>query len=438
MKNILFVTGKLGAEALETTLERMAPDFKYDTAVLGCSVAALMTVDWIAERLPDTSNHSHVMIPGLCVGDLSVLAAKTPAEVVKGPADLKDLPVFFGGKRDLDGYGSHGTKIVAEIVDAYSITWEAVRERAEYYRSRGADIIDLGCPPDGVFTNVGEVVAGLKKLGFTVSLDTFNAETAFAADRAGLDMLLSVNSQNLDLARKIRSKVVVVPDFGKGLESLERNAAKLTKWGVPFIMDPVLDPVCFGFTEALGRFAEIRKRYPEAEILMGAGNVTELMDADSAGINAVLAGVAAELGIDYILTTEVAAWTRGAVRELDLARKLTHFAMDRKILPKNIDHRLVALKDPPFEPYTPGELKKIQKGIKDKNFRVFTAEGEIHVFNREQYVSGTDPGRIFSRLSVTDPGHGFYLGRELEKAALAIRLGKKFTQDKGLNWGYLG
>jgi hypothetical protein len=31
----------------------------------------------------------------------------------------------------------------------------------------------------------------------------------------------------------------------------------------------------------------------------------------------------------------------------------------------------------------------------------------------------------------------FYLGRELEKAALAVQLGKKYVQDNDLRWGYM-
>ena len=104
---------------------------------------------------------------------------------------------------------------------------------------------------------------------------------------------------------------------------------------------------------------------------MGLGNLTELTDADSVGINAVMAGIIAELGIDYVLTTEVVSWARGAVRELDLARKLMHYAVLNRVLPKGLEDGLVALKDTPFETYSEAELRDMQRRVRDKNYRIF-------------------------------------------------------------------
>ena len=68
------------------------------------------------------------------------------------------------------------------------------------------------------------------------------------------------------------------------------------------------------------RLADIRRRYPDAELLMGIGNLTELTDADSAGINTLLLGFCQEVGIRSVLTTQVINWARTSVRECDLAR----------------------------------------------------------------------------------------------------------------------
>ena len=43
MPDYLFVTGKLAADALRPELDKMAPDFEYEVAILNISVAALMT-----------------------------------------------------------------------------------------------------------------------------------------------------------------------------------------------------------------------------------------------------------------------------------------------------------------------------------------------------------------------------------------------------------
>ena len=256
MPDYLFVTGKLAADSLRLTLEKMEPGFDYVLEVLDISVAGLMSVEWIARHVSDARGCGQVMIPGLCRGDLSLIRERVGVPVVRGPSDLKDIPAFFGHESVREGYGEYHVKILAEIVDAHRMSRQDILAMAEYYRSSGADIIDLGCPAEGGFQGVGGVVAELKQHGFTVSVDSFDAGTIREADEAGVDFVLSINSANLHLARGLRCKVVVIPDFGEGLESLERNAAQLAQWGVPYIMDPILDPINFGFTEALHRFYE--------------------------------------------------------------------------------------------------------------------------------------------------------------------------------------
>lgn len=438
MPEYLFVTGKLAADALVSTLKKMDLDFAYEVAILNISVAALMDTGWIARHLPPDHGCRQVMIPGDCQGNLALIQNKAGVPAVRGPKDLKDLPVFFGQEQILDNYGEYRVKILAEIVDAYRLPWEKILSTAEYYRAQGAEIIDLGCPAQGGFAGVEKVVRGLKEHGFIVSLDSFDTETILRADEAGIDLLLSLNSQNLDLGPKLHCKVVVIPDFGEGLESLERNAAQLEGWGVPYVLDPILDPISFGFTESLHRFYETRRRHPQAEMLMGLGNLTELTDADSTGINAMMAGVITELGIDYVLTTEVISWARGSVRELDLARKLMYYAHENRVLPKKINDGLITVKDPPHEPYTEAELRHMQRQLQEKNYRIFTDDAWIYVFNRDLFIQGTGPSEIFSQLEVKDASHAFYLGRELERAALALRLGKKYIQEDELRWGYLG
>ncbi len=437
MSDYLFVTGKLAADALIPIIEKMGPDFKYEVAVLNISVAALMDTRWIARHLSDARECAQVMIPGGCRGDLSIIEDRLGVSVIRGPKDLKDLPIFFGHERILEGYGEYRVKILAEIVDAYRMPWNEIQRMAEYYRSQGADIIDLGCPSQGGFPGVKRVVAGLKEQGYTVSLDSFDSETIIQADEAGMDLLLSVNSKNMKIVSKLHCKVVVIPDFGKSLKSLEKNAAQVKQWGVPYVLDPILDPISFGFADSLNRFYETRRRHPNAEMLMGLGNLTELTDADSIGINAVMTGIITELGIDYVLSTEVINWTRGAIKEIDLARKLMYYAHKNRLLPKDIDDGLLTVKDPPHESYSEAELRHMHQLVTDNNFRIFTDDTWIYLFNRDRFIRGTDPQEIFAQLDVTEPSHAFYLGKELERAALSVQLGKKYTQEDQLRWGYL-
>jgi dihydropteroate synthase len=172
-------------------------------------------------------------------------------------------------------------------------------------------------------------------------------------------------------------------------------------------------------------------------MLMGIGNLTEMTAADSTGVNALLIAICQELGIRSVLTTEVIPWARGAVREVDVARRLMHYAVTKRTVPKGVDDRLVTVKDPDVLTYSEAELRALQDAITDPNFRIFADRDAITVFNSERFVRGTDIQEIFAQLGVDEPDHAFYLGKELAKASLAVTLGKTYRQEGTLSWGYL-
>jgi dihydropteroate synthase-like protein len=437
MARCLFVTGKLAAQSLRNILESMVPRLDYEMAVLPISVAALMDTRFVAKHLGNRRECDHVMIPGLCRGDLKIVSRKLRVDVIRGPKSLKEIPGCFGRARKAENYGDYQTKIISEIVDAHELSLQQILDRALYFKTSGADIIDLGCPTQGGFPEIGRAVRALKKHGFIVSVDSLNPNDLLAADKAGVDYALSVNSQNIDLARRLHCKVVVIPDFEKGMRSLNRNIARLESWGVPYVIDPVLSPIGFGFAESLKNYIAVRRKYPRAEILMGLGNLTELTDADTTGITAVMAGLISELNIDYVLTTEVISWARGAVRELDIARRIMHYACRNKILPKHVTDALITVKDPPFGSFSEEELRAMKAQVRDLNFRIFADGNYIYVFNSKVFVKDTDIQRIFGRLKVANASQAFYLGKELQKARLAVQLGKKYVQEADLRWGYL-
>jgi dihydropteroate synthase-like protein len=437
MSCCLYVTGKLAARSLKDILEKTFPNDDYEISILPISVAALMDTRFVAKHLSNASGCNKIMIPGLCKGDLGLIADKVGVEVIRGPKSLKDIPASIGLTRPVEGYGGHRTKILAEIVDAYRLSLDEILARAEYYKNSGADIIDLGCPVERSFPGIGKVIKELKTCGYRVSVDSFNSEDILKADRAGADFVLSVNSGNIELSRRLQCKVVVIPDFEQGMESLERNIAKLEAWHIPYIIDPVLNPISFGFTESIKNFIDIRRKHPDTEMLMGLGNLTELTDADTTGVTAVMAAVVEELKIDYVLTTEVISWARGAVRELDLARRLMYYACQNKVLPKHLNDGLLTVKDPPFESFKEIELRAMQAEVRDDHYRIFADSDFIYVFNNRSFIKDTDIQAIFNRLDIKDASHAFYLGRELQKAVLAVRLGKKYVQEEELRWGYM-
>ncbi|MDR7420572.1 MAG: DUF6513 domain-containing protein [Armatimonadota bacterium] len=437
MDKITFVTGRLAERALRATVETMRAEFERSVATLPISVAALMTTSWIAERLVLPEGTTKVMIPGLCQGDLGILESRLGVPVIRGPKDLKDIPAYFGRPQERPGYGAYNIKIVAEIHNAPDLDRNALLARAEYYRQSGADIIDLGCHVGRRWTHLGESVAFLKSRGFTVSVDSFDRQEMLAGDEAGADLILSLNGTNMDIASQLHARVVVVPDAEGGLESLARNVTSVERAGLRYIIDPIINPLNFGFAQSLRRLMEIRDRWPSADVMIGTHHITELFDADSIGINALLTGLAEELGVRYLLTTEVGHWARGSVREISIARQLSAYSHAMGMLPKHLEERLLVAKDRGGPSYTTAELRELQREIHDPNYRIFLADGQICVFNAERFVQGTDLGRIFDQLAVEEPSHAFYLGKELMKARLALALGKSYMQEQELHLGYL-
>ena len=437
---VLLVTGKLAEPALRRVLAEAPPPFEHDVAVLGITVAALMTTQWIARHLQVPPGVDRVLIPGLCEGDTRDISEALGVAVEKGPKDLRELPRFFGRPDTARHYGAWDIEILAEINNAPRLSREAIRAAAAYFRDSGADVIDIGCTPGLPFPALGDVVGELRRDGFRVSIDSFDAGEIRTAVAAGAELVLSVNGSNIDVARDLAgsgARVVVVPDLGGPIASLEPSIEKLEAWGIAYLLDPILEPIGHGFVASLERYAEVRRRHPEAEMLMGIGNLTELTAADSTGVNAILIAVCQELGVRAVLTTEVIPWARGAVREVDVARRLMHYAVTRRTIPKGVDDRLVTIKDPQVLAFTEEELRALQARITDPNLRIFADAGGITVLNHELFVRGTDIQAIFAQLAVDEPTHAFYLGRELARASLAVTLGKTYRQEGALSWGYL-
>jgi dihydropteroate synthase-like protein len=284
------------------------------------------------------------------------------------------------------------------------------------------------------------VVAALRDEGLRVSIDSFNTAEVAAGVRAGAELVLSVNGSNRAAASDWGCEVVAVPDVPANLEGLDATIEHLHAAAVRFRIDPVLEPIGFGFAASLGRYFEVRRRYPDAAMLMGVGNLTELTDVDSAGVNVTLLGVCQELGIRSVLTTQVINWCRSCVRELDLARRLVHYAVSHRVLPKRLEPDLVLLRDPKLLEHGDETLRELAAHVKDSNYRLCAERGLLHVLNGQVFLQGDDPFELFRAMlahEAIDPAHAFYLGYEMAKAVTALTLGKNYVQDQALRWGFL-
>jgi len=220
------------------------------------------------------------------------------------------------------------------------------------------------------------------------------------------------------------------------MASLLRAAEAAERRSIPAILDPVIDPIHFGFMASLARYGELRRTLPHAEILMGTGNVTELTDADSAGVTAILLGICSELNVRNLLVVQVSPHTRRTIQEHDAARRIMFAARADGGLPKDYGDALLALHDRRPFPNMPREIAELAEQVTDDNFRIEVAEDGIHVYNRNGHHVARDAMSLYPKLGIgSDGAHAFYLGTELMKAEIAWRLGKRYAQDAPLAWG---
>jgi dihydropteroate synthase-like protein len=438
-KKVLFLTGKLAEPSLHRVLSEMtALPFEYHVHQLGLSVAALMTDTMIARRLtPEIiADSEQIIVPGRCRGDLEALSAQLGIEVVRGPDEVKDLPLYFGQARKVADLSRYDVNIFAEIVDAPERSIESILERAAYYKQSGADVIDIGCLPQEKFPHLEEAIAALHEAGFKVSVDSLELNDLRRAGKAGADHLLSLTEKTYHLAEETDAVPILVPAEMGSLASLERAMELMDKINRPWIADPILDPIHFGLTNSIVRYHELRRKYPDAPIMMGVGNLTELTDADTSGINAILFGIISELNITNVLATEVSPHARKAIMEANIARRMMFVAREDSSLPRDITNDLlVAHERRPF-PDSAEDIAQLAGNIKDPNYRIKVGEQGLYMFNRDGLMQDTDPFNFYPQLDLKDDtGHAFYLGAELARAQIAWQLGKRYTQDEELEWG---
>lgn len=433
---ILFITGHLAESRLKSVLESMEPEFEWRVLDIGVKVAALMTEDIILRRLSDAGGADKIMLPGRCRADLDRLSAHYGVPVERGPDEVKDIPVFFGRVRRASDMSKYDIKIFAEIIDATAMSVEDILACAEDYAHRGADVIDLGCLPDTPFPHLEEAVKALKTYGYKVSVDSADPDELLRGGKAGADYLLSLDETRLDIAGEVSSVPVLIPATHGNMDSLRRAMAVLDGKGLPYLADPVLDPINFGFMASLERYAQLRRERPDAEILLGTGNLTELTEADTTGITAALIGIASELDIKNVLVVQVSPHTRRTYEEHDAARRLMFASRADGELPKGYTDELLGLHAKRPFPLTPDEIAENAAAVRDRNFRIEVAEDGVHIYNRDGHHVAQDIFEFFPKLDLgDDTGHAFYLAAELAKAEIAWRLGKRYAQDEPLDWG---
>ena len=363
-------------------------------------------------------------------------------------------------------------RVLAEIPNAPSLSKEDLIKKCEYYIESGADMIDIGMAAGEDFSDmIPDLINTLRPIigDRPLSIDTLNPKEIIKAAECGIDLVLSVDLGNCDevvdiLIEKNIPAILLPTNYSEGLvphTPYERvkSMEKLIKQcnGLTFLADLILDPV--NSTSIVDSFVSVYefRKSSEYPVFFGVGNVTELMDADSTGANMLLAAIAMELKCGILFTVEESGKTLGSVYELATASKMMFLAKNRSSIPKNLGIDLIEFKD------KNKRLDIIGLGSEDQNvptvesseFEKFYLDPEGSFKVRVDYgkspkeskivvthfkkaradisIEGKYPKEIYDKIIdlnlVSRLEHAAYLGRELQKAEIAMITGKEYVQD---------
>lgn len=487
----LIATGRLA----ENTV-RKAAGKKADVLVVDIDIAAFITPKKLLKAFQEANFSKKIeliLVPGLVAGDFSKVSEELGCKIRLGPKHAYDLSFVlpFAGKvefsktipacelladvrremalklvkeaeenarplltlREVKLGGGARMKVMGEIVGATELDPGTLERRIEAFVARGADIIDLGASLNTEPGQAGRTVTLAKtRTGIPISIDTLDPVLIKEGIEAGADLVLSLNGTNMETAgpavAKAGASAVVIPDEGESLESLVRNIEAARRLGIEkIIADPVLDPIGHNITESIVRYREFHRAYPEIPVFFGVGNVTELMDVDTIGVNAALCGIGAEVGASILFTPEFSDKAQGSIEELKRASEMMQLSKTRESSPKDLGLDLLRIKEKRRRPDGPLPENAVQAKA-SKNWRLDPA-GPIRIWivpdrvrgngglivaeHEKTSVAGESAREVMDTLLelelVSRLDHAAYLGRELERAELALRFNRSYAQD---------
>nr|WP_319540919.1 dihydropteroate synthase-like protein [uncultured Methanospirillum sp.] len=465
---ILLPTGRITEEAVR----KAAAGYDATVVVTG-ELASFLTPKKLRDLLAGGS-YDMVITSGMCTASFQRVEEETGVPIYRGPRHAADLPMILKilgtvelsreipaddlltsirqreaadrvnllenealGEFSIRGVkigGGSRMKVLAEIMDAHRQS--DIRERVIRFFDDGADIVDLGFGFDATPDDVRRVFAAIDDLPGPLAADTQSPDLIrVALSRA--DLILSLHHGNIsevgpDVAAYGAAVVIVPRD-----QTLNGTIESAKGMGITrLIADPLLQPAGSGLTSSLAGFSD-----PGCPLFFGAGNVTELIDADSIGVNALLAAMAHELHASVIFCSEHSDKTQGAIKEMRRATEMM-LLTGKRPYPKDLGIDLFCIKEkrrrrePPLE-YSvvtdaeemPDEIQYDPRG----NFRIGIEDGWIIAVRNGSAVRGKRWQDLLYTLLNQDAvsllDHAGYLGRELYKAELAIRFGRSYEQD---------
>ncbi len=383
--------------------------------------------------------------PSLNASADSLIYEKRKERALERVEELERKATYNFKIRNVKIGGSSRMKIVGEILNAPYVNAKKV---AQLHIENGADIIDVGIPLTATSHDVekalGEVLEVTAPLNVPVSVDTLDPELILAGIEAGADLVLSLTTDNVSQIGPVIAQrdaaVVVLPDKGDVLQVIRLAQS----FGIKKILaDPILYPLGSGAVTSLLEYNKL-KQVSDIPLFLGVGNVVELMEADSIGANALLAGLAMELEAAVLFTPEHSDKARGSIQELKTSSEMMLLAKDRKGPPKDLGIDLLVVKERRRRPEYDIAMGKLidasgfehAKWVPDPsgNFVIGIKDGFIlAVHNSRITIKGKSAkdilDAIFALELVSSLSHAGYLGRELERAEIALKMGRSYAQD---------
>ncbi len=483
----LLITGKLAYPIVKEALKKVS-NVDATIKALNYPVASLMSVKYILENIKNDNVKSFdiIVLPGLVFGDAKIIEEETGVKTVKGTENAWDIPLVFEAlNQGIELSTIHpadkilgkvkmekALKTLEEIEEKQEIafeqrikipvrpppfrvflelnpTWSIDKILEEIERTKEfVDVYVIGFPVG--HDNLDEVRSKIRKakdLGVTVGIDSDSPRELIEGIKEGADFVFNINETNYEKLEDVKNKAAfVVAPFNTENKSkivIELTKILSSKGFDKLILDAVLSPPLQGMVESIIEYKKIREVLPQYPLLMGALNVTELMDADSHGMNALLTAIAGELGISCILTMEKGK-TRWSSWEIKEASKMVSISLTQKRAPKDLGIDLLILKDKVKYREDDNNEELNNAVFVDHNEPEMDSAGFAKVFLNNGKIALTFYGKdkitligdealsigreLVKRVNISKQ-HAVYIGYELAKAEIARNLDKNYIQD---------
>jgi len=423
--------------------------------------------------------NAHDLVEILKLGDLNILSPDIPADSVLSSIieeRSKEILRMFESSLTYENSITIGNlkvplnpppiRVAAEITEVHLADDKRLIEEALKYIESGADIIVLGFEalhphPDKVYRAVRVIKS---ELDVPVAVDTSIPSEINSAMQAGVDVIVNIDLTNIDKVEHVDKDVAIVTiprnpitntiprEPNVRVTLLEKSVNTIKSRGFEKVLaDAVLEP--FGqFFSSLLAYYMFKQRNPQIPLFASVSNVAELVDVDSVGINASIVMIAQEIGVSAILVVERSVKAQGSTLEVKIASQMATLAHYKNSPPENLGVSLLILKDKRrYDVEFKGEYDVIVEAFEEEKPYTLDPLGVFKIrVNRElNYIEALYVGRkgrvlirgksakaiqnkILELELISQLSHAMYLGRELEKAEIALQLGKNYIQEEPL------